>query len=103
MAEPDTDQFRIDPLVVFKLGEELVSDEIQALLELIKNAYDADASFVRVSINTTGMPNELLIKPDKKRPGWIEITDDGVGMDDQSIRNGWLVIARSDKRDFKKA
>jgi signal transduction histidine kinase len=103
MAEPDPDQFRIDPLVVFKLGEELVSDEIQALLELIKNAYDADASFVRVSINTTGMPNELLIQPDKKRPGWIEITDDGVGMDDQSIRNGWLVIARSDKRDFKKA
>lgn len=103
MAESPPDQFRIDPLVVFKLGEELVSDETQALLELIKNAYDADASFVRVAINTTGTPEGLLVEPDKKRPGWIEIVDDGVGMNDQSIRDGWLLIARSAKRDFKQA
>lgn len=98
-----SDQFRIDPLVVFKLGEELVSDETQALLELIKNAYDADASFVRVAINTTGAPDDVLLAPDDARPGWIEITDDGVGMDDAAIRNGWLLIARSAKRDFKRA
>jgi len=98
-----SDQFRIDPLVVFKLGEELVSDETQALLELIKNAYDADASFVKVAINTTGAPDDVLLAPDDARPGWIEITDDGVGMDDTAIRNGWLLIARSAKRDFKQA
>jgi signal transduction histidine kinase len=103
MAEPEHDQFRIDPLVVFKLGEELVSDETQALLELIKNAYDADASFVRVAIHTSGAPDKPLIEPDKAHPGWIEITDDGVGMDNATVRSGWLLIARSEKRDFKQA
>jgi signal transduction histidine kinase len=103
MAESPAEQFRIDPLVVFKLGEELVSDETQALLELIKNAYDADASFVRVAIHTKGAPKGLLIEPNKKSPGWIEITDDGTGMDEQAVRDGWLLIARSKKRDFKQA
>ncbi|HEX4114787.1 MAG TPA: sensor histidine kinase [Solirubrobacteraceae bacterium] len=103
MAEPERDQFRIDPLVVFKLGEELVSDETQALLELIKNAYDADASFVRVAIHTSGAPEKPLLKPDKQSPGWIEIADDGVGMDEATIGSGWLLIARSGKRDFKQS
>jgi hypothetical protein len=103
MAESPPDQFRIDPLVVFKLGEELVSDETQALLELIKNAYDADASFVRVAIHTRGTPKGLLTKQDKKNRGWIEVTDDGVGMTAQAIRDGWLLIAKSGKREFKQA
>jgi hypothetical protein len=103
MAEPEPNQFRIDPLVVFKLGEELISDETQALLELIKNAYDADASFARVSIHTTGTPDGLLIESEEDRPGWIEVTDDGVGMTAEQIRDGWLLIARSGKREFKQA
>lgn len=97
------EQFRIDPLVVFKLGEELISDETQALLELIKNAYDADASFARVAISTNGIPKGLLIQPDKNKQGWIEVTDDGVGMTPEAIRDGWLLIAKSGKREFKDA
>src|SRR6202035_4780370 len=96
------DQFRIDPLVVFKLGEELISDETQAVLELIKNAYDADASFARVQVHTTGTPKGLLIETDVERPGWIEVTDDGIGMSPEAIRDGWLLIARSGKREFKR-
>ena len=68
MPESKSDQCRIDPLVVFKLGQELVSDETQALLELIKNAYDADASFVRVTINTAGAPDGSLMVPAEERP-----------------------------------
>ena len=95
------EQFRIDPLVVFKLGEELISDETQALLELIKNAYDADASFARVAIHTTGAPEHLLLEPDSSTQGWIEVIDDGVGMSSEAIRDGWLLIAKSGKREFK--
>ena len=36
-----------------RLGEELITDNTQALLELIKNAYDADATLVRINIDTT--------------------------------------------------
>jgi signal transduction histidine kinase len=103
MADSQPDQFRIDPLVVFKLGEELISGETQALLELIKNAYDADASFARVAIHTSGTPKGLLIEPDEKNQGWIEVTDDGIGMTPETIRDGWLLIAKSGKREFKEA
>ena len=39
--------------VVFKLGEDLISDEVQALVELVKNCYDADSPYARVVIDTT--------------------------------------------------
>ena len=48
-------RFDINPHVIRQLGEELVPDEMTALMELIKNAYDADASFVKIDINTTGV------------------------------------------------
>ncbi|RZK13900.1 MAG: hypothetical protein EOO43_17180, partial [Flavobacterium sp.] len=47
-------RFDITPHIVKQLGEQLVSDEITALLELIKNSYDADASYVSIEINTSG-------------------------------------------------
>lgn len=96
-------QFRVDPLVVMRLGEELISDETQALLELIKNAYDADASYARVAIHTEGIPAGLLAEPSSDNTGWIEVSDDGTGMGLDQIRDGWLLIARSDKRGLKEA
>lgn len=102
MADSQREQFRVDPLVVFKLGEELISDETQALLELIKNAYDADASYVRVEIDTHNVPGGLLLEPDPGRAGYIKVVDDGNGMDRAAIREGWLIIARSPKRSFKR-
>jgi signal transduction histidine kinase len=97
------DRFRVDPLVVMRLGEELISDETQALLELIKNAYDADASYARVAIHTEGKPTGLLREPASDSHGWIEISDDGTGMGPEQIRDGWLLIARSGKREFKES
>ena len=43
--------FDITPHIVKQLGEQLVSDEITALLELIKNSFDADATYVSIEIN----------------------------------------------------
>lgn len=101
MADEITERFRIDPLVVFKLGQELITDETQALLELIKNSYDADASYCAVQINTSGHPEGLLQEREGAGPGWIEIQDDGSGMDLATVRDGWLLIARSPKADAK--
>ena len=47
-------KFDINPHVIRQLGAELVSDEVTALMELIKNSYDADASYVRIVIDTEG-------------------------------------------------
>ncbi|HEX7278288.1 MAG TPA: sensor histidine kinase [Solirubrobacterales bacterium] len=103
MAKSNDERFRIDPEVVFKLGQELISDETQALLELIKNAYDADATYVAVRINTRSTPNDLLIEADPRYPGYIEVVDNGTGMSAEQVRDGWLLIARSLKADLKQA
>lgn len=92
-------QFEIDPRVVFDLGESLVSDEITALVELVKNAYDADATRVTITIEKDAEPPEASEFRDTA--GYIAIHDDGTGMDDDDIRRGWLTVARSPKRIAK--
>lgn len=93
-------QFDITPHIVKQLGEELVSDEITALMELIKNSYDADASYVSIEINTTGTYlKDTLHYPNRK--GFIVVEDDGFGMSEKTILKSWLLISFSDKRSFK--
>jgi len=62
------------------IGEELISDEPVALVELVKNAYDADASLARVSFKGAN-PN---------RPDHIVVTDDGIGMDLNTVLTSWF-------------
>ena len=90
-------QFDINPHVIRQLGEELVPDEMTALMELIKNAYDADASYVKIDINTDGVyQGEQLTYPIHK--GYIVVEDSGVGMDNTTIEKSWLTISYSNKR-----
>ena len=42
--------FKVHASVIYKLGESLIADEVTALSELLKNAYDADASFCKLNI-----------------------------------------------------
>lgn len=62
------------------LGEELISDEPVALVELVKNAYDADATKVKVSF-------ELDSNMDVSR---IIVEDDGVGMSLDTVLGAWF-------------
>lgn len=39
--------FEIHASIVFQLGEDLISDEVQALVELIKNSYDACSQYAK--------------------------------------------------------
>src|SRR5690554_5801817 len=89
--------FDITPHIVKQLGEQLVPDEVTALLELIKNSYDADASYVSIEINTNGeYTKEKLFYPNRK--GFIVVEDDGFGMDEKTIMKSWLLISYSNKR-----
>lgn len=93
--------FDITPHIVKQLGEELVPDEVTALMELIKNSYDADASYVSIEINSFGNLNDddLFFK---NKEGYIVVEDDGTGMNLDIISNSWLIISSSSKRSFKR-
>src|SRR4051812_9849163 len=88
--------FEISAAVVRRLGDELITDEFTALIELVKNAYDADASYASIVVDTnhTLGPDESLFPGNK---GYISIEDDGTGMSRKDIENGWLKIAFSPK------
>lgn len=78
--------FRFSTEILRRLGEELISTFDQGIVELVKNAYDADARTCTVQLIDTG-----------KRGGTVVITDDGDGMSREDIEGGWLVLGRSRK------
>ena len=76
-------KFTVDTHLFRELGELLVGRDSTALIELIKNAYDADATEVTVY-------GERLDSLDE---GGILITDNGVGMTADDFENGFLRVA----------
>lgn len=76
-------KFSVDTHLFRELGELLVGRESTALIELVKNAYDADATEVTVFGENLGDPHR----------GIIRITDNGVGMDPDTFERGFLRIA----------
>ncbi|MDU0310238.1 sensor histidine kinase [Rhizobium sp. 10PS4] len=75
--------FSVDTKLFQELGELLVAKESTALVELVKNAYDADATLVTVTGVNLGDATS----------GSIVVSDDGVGMDGGEFRRGFLTIA----------
>ena len=76
-------KFTVDTHLFRELGELLVGRDSTALIELIKNAYDADATEVTVL-------GEALDDPSR---GNILVTDNGVGMNATQFENGFLRVA----------
>lgn len=80
------------------LGEQLIKNEQIALAELIKNSYDADAAWVKVSFVNFGFDknkNSLFKTPDSK----IIIEDNGCGMDMNVIEDSWMNPATPNKKN----
>lgn len=87
-SDPDNVRFTVDAGHIQRLGAELVGKQDTALSELIKNAYDADATKV------------VLTFSDYQRPGGtLVIEDDGSGMLDDVIRSSWMRISTPSKVD----
>jgi signal transduction histidine kinase len=103
--QPEPAHLTIDAHVVVQLGAELITDPEQALLELIKNSYDADAAWCNVVIDTNFRESEVLSSgdvPPIALKGKISLEDNGHGMAAEQIRKGWLSISLSLKREAKK-
>lgn len=81
--------FSIDTHLFRELGELLVGRDSTALIELIKNSYDADATKVIV----------VGHRLDQKGSGEITISDNGSGMNKTQFESGFLRIASRIKDD----
>ncbi len=102
MTKVMSPHFEVHPSVVYQLGESLISDAVQALIELVKNCYDADASYAKVTIDTQGVIDvDGAIYPSSG--GRIIVEDDGHGMDLADVESGWLTISNRKKRELKQA
>lgn len=81
--------FKISSGLKTLIGKDLITDQYVAIFELVKNAYDASATRVDIEFLNFDKPGEEL----------IIIRDNGKGMSESDIRNKWLFVAYSAKRD----
>lgn len=91
MTDVRRTQFRPMARTIIMLGSELITDEITAVLELVKNSYDAGSPSVRVAIDTF--------------KDVIEVSDEGCGMSEDDIFTKWLApgtAAKARKADGSK-
>ena len=72
--------------ILRRLGEELNPSIDRGIVELVKNAYDADARKCSVTLQSV-----------EAAGGAVEVSDDGDGMTVDEIVKGWLVLGRSGK------
>lgn len=70
-----------DETIAELLGVQNFTNEESAMLELIKNSYDAQAECVTLDFSK----------------GNLVIEDDGIGMNADDIRNYWMHVGKSDK------
>ncbi len=81
-------QFSVDSQLLGELGERLVTKKYIALAELVKNAYDADATEITIRITDakSGGPESE-----------IALIDNGSGMDYAKVKRDWMRVATTDK------
>ena len=69
------------------IGKELITDDFIAVFELVKNSFDANARKVEITFQCLNSEKPSII-----------IKDDGVGMDEEDIKDKWLFVAYSAKK-----
>ena len=78
--------FTVDAGLIQRLGYELVGKAETAVSELIKNSYDADATIVDVNFIDSSVVGGSLV-----------ISDNGLGMTESQLINGFMRISSTDK------
>jgi signal transduction histidine kinase len=81
--------FRIHPRVFASLGADLVTNDVVAIIELVKNSYDALATRVDVRFRQRNGLESMV----------IEVEDNGEGMGRSVIEDVWCVVATPHRLD----
>jgi signal transduction histidine kinase len=79
--------FTVDARAILTLGRESIKDHTTALVELVKNSYDADATTVEI---------EIYVNVPQPH---IRIADSGNGMTERQVEHNWLRIGYSEKKN----
>lgn len=77
-------KYNISARTTILIGREGVSRADGAIIELIKNTYDADADFCYIAFD---IPNDKMY-----------IIDNGIGMTKQVIQSSWMLIGTDNKK-----
>jgi signal transduction histidine kinase len=87
--KPIEKKFKIRPAArhILTIGRDLIKDSMAALIELVKNSYDADAD--RVGIKFEVPKNSDSLK--------IIVEDTGHGMSFDTVVNKWMIPSTADK------
>ncbi|MCX5795033.1 MAG: ATP-binding protein [Elusimicrobia bacterium] len=80
-------KFIVDARAILRLGRDSIRDHTTAVVELVKNSYDAGAKQVEIEI----CPNAT--------PPFLRIADNGDGMNDTELESNWLRIGFSRKAE----
>ena len=92
--------FRTNILLKSIIGKDLITDDNIAVLELVKNSFDAGSK--KAEIIFRDIISELSIKEYKKKnESKIILRDTGSGMSEYDLINKWLNIAYSEKKAKK--
>ena len=81
-------EFNVGANAVIQLGENLYKNIYGVLIEYITNAYDADASLVKIKIDRT--------------KGEIHIIDDGTGMSHETLNTVFMNVGLNRRKELNK-
>ena len=80
--------FKVSAGLKSLIGKELITDEYVAIFELVKNSFDARATDIKIIFENIYSENSKII-----------IIDNGKGMNFEELKNKWLFVAYSAKKD----
>jgi len=104
--QKDTSILRPRARIIKTIGEELISNDIVAIIELVKNSYDANASIISIGFQgrvievTEGRKTKRVLI---KQGSSILISDDGTGMNLDTVKSAWMEPATINKKNTKRS
>src|SRR5690349_9295058 len=92
--------FRTNVLLKSIIGKDLIIDDNIAVLELVKNSFDANSKKVEIHFfNTKDNDDASIVDTPTLNSSQIIIKDTGIGMSETDLKDKWLNIAYSEKKE----
>lgn len=104
--QKDTAILRPRARIIKTIGEELISNDIVAIIELVKNSYDANASIIVIKFEGRVLEVKEGQKSRKvliKQGSSLTISDDGTGMNLDTVKGAWMEPATISKKNTKRS
>jgi len=93
-------RFRTNALLKSIIGKDLITDDNIAVLELVKNSFDAGSKTVDIIFENILKNNDSRkLKEPTDKSSKLIIQDKGIGMAESDLEDKWLNIAYSEKKE----